>query len=425
MSFGFTQYRRWAVIAGCLLALVGCLFHPAAGADGPPPIQAAAAVLMDADTGVVLFDRSMHERRPVASTTKVMTALLALEHSDPSEEVIIGPSVLTIEGSNVGLKPGDVVRMGDLLPSLLLASGNDAAVAIAEHVGGSITGFASMMNERAAELGAKNSHFTNPHGLYDPNHYSSAYDLGLITCEAFRYPRFAELVGSKVANVELPSAPERVVQLINHNKLLWRADFVDGVKTGFVKESGHCLIASGSHPQNGWRLIAVVLDSPDMYSDARALLEYGFVSFGRHVYAKAGDAIGQAPVTAGKRSRVPALAEWTLASVTGNGLADDFRLEVTLDKLRAPVNKGASVGTARLISPTGGVVASSPLIAGEEVGRSWLKIMAIWLFRLIAGTAAFVLSVRTCAKIVKARRRRRRILSPQGSRPYPGGPRPG
>ena len=378
---------------------------------------------MDADTRLVLFDRNMHARRPIASTTKVMTALLALEHAGPSDEVAVGPSVMTIEGSNVGLKPGDVVRMGDLLPALLLASGNDAAVVIAEHVGGSIAGFADMMNARAAELGARDSHFTNPHGLYDPNHYSSPYDLGLITCQAFRQPRFAELVGAKVAEVMLPSAPGSVVQLINHNKLLWRADFVDGVKTGFVKESGHCLIASGS--RNGWRLIAVVLDSPDIYADARALLDYGFATFSRHLYARAGDAVGQAPVRAGKRSRVPAVAEYALAAVTRPGLVDNCRLEVRLDTLRAPVSKGARVGVARLLSASGKVIVTSPLLAGEEVRRSWLKIIAGWVFRSALVIAVFVLSVRTCAKVIKARRRRRRLLAPQGSGPYPGGPRPG
>jgi len=416
--------RARVSLAAALVAVSWALCAvSAASAAEPPPIQATAAVLMDTDTRAVLFDRNMHARRPIASTTKVMTALLALEHADQAADVTVSASVLSIEGSNVGLKPGDVVRMGDLLPSLLLASGNDAAVAIAEHIGGSIAGFADMMNVRAAELGAHDSHFTNPHGLYDPKHCSSAYDLGLITSEAFRHPRFAELVGSKTAEVQLPSAPEGVVQLVNHNKLLWRADFVDGVKTGFVKESGHCLIASGS--RNGWRLIAVVLDSPDMYADAKALLDYGFAAFSRHVYARAGDAVGQAPVKAGKLSRVPAVAEWTLAAVTGPGVAEDCRLEVRLEKLTAPLRKGARVGMARLVSAGGEVIAASPLVAGEAVPRSWLKIIAAWLFRSAAAIAVFVFSVRTCAKIVKARRRRRRLLATQSSGSYPGGPRSG
>jgi D-alanyl-D-alanine carboxypeptidase (penicillin-binding protein 5/6) len=388
-----------------------------------PAVQGASVVLIDADTRVVLFDKAMHARRPIASTTKVMTALLALEHAGLSDQVAVSPSVLSIEGSNVGLQPGDIVGMDDLLKSLLIASGNDAAVAVAEHVGGSIAGFADMMNARAAELGAYDSHFINPHGLYAPDHYSTAYDLGLITCEAFRHPQFAELVGAKVADVKLPSAPEGVVQLVNHNKLLWRAGFVDGVKTGFVKESGHCLIASGS--RDGWRLIAVVLDSPDVYADAEALLEYGFSAFGRHLYARAGDAVGRTRVSGGKQSQLTAICQHTLACVTGPGLSDDVRLEVRLEKLKAPVAKGAHVGLARLVSARGQVIASSPLVAGEEVPRWWLKIIGTWFLRSAVAVAVFVFVVRTCAKAVKARRRRRRLLAAQGSGPYPGGPRPG
>jgi D-alanyl-D-alanine carboxypeptidase (penicillin-binding protein 5/6) len=417
---------KWAAASAALGAAV-CLFSaaiPIAHAADVPAVQAASAVLMDADTRVVLLDKAMHERRPVASTTKVMTALLALEHGKLSDRVTVSPSVLSLErGSNVGLQPGDVVTMDDLLKSVLLASGNDAAVAVAEHIGGSVQGFADMMNARAAKLGAADTHFVNPHGLYDPNHYSSAYDLGLITAAAFAHPRFAELVASKVVEVSLSSAPEGVVQLINHNRLLWRADFVDGVKTGFVKESGHCLIASGS--KNGWRLIAVVLDSPDMYADAKALLDYGFATFQRQVYARAGNAVGRAAVRSGTHSRVPAVAERTLACVTGPGLTDEgCRLLVKVEKLTAPVAKGAWVGEARLVSGAR-TLAASPLLAGEEVGRSWLKIIAIWLFWIVFVAAAFVFSVRTGAKIVKARRFRRRLLATESGRSCSGGPRQG
>jgi len=417
---------KWAAATAAVGAAV-CLFCagiPIARAADAPAVQAASAVLIDADTGVVLIDKSMHERRPIASTTKVMTALLALEHGKLSDWVTVSPSVLSLErGSNVGLQPSDVAAMDDLLKSLLLASGNDAAVAIAEHLGGSVQRFAGMMNARAAELGAADTHFVNPHGLYDPNHYSSAYDLGLITAAAFAHPRFAELVASKVVEVSLPSAPEGVVQLINHNRLLWRADFVDGVKTGFVKESGHCLIASGS--KKGWRLIAVVLDSPDMYADAKALLDYGFTTFQRQVYARAGDAVGRSAVRSGTHSSVPAVAERTLACVTGPGLTDaGCRLVVKVEKLSAPVAKGAPVGEARLVSGPR-TLAASPLVASEEVRRSWLKIIGTWLFWLVVIAALFVFSVRTGAKIVKARRFRRRLLAAQGGGTHPGGPRQG
>ena len=279
--------------AGPVAAIAALTISLATGlglAAPPPTIQASAAVLVDADTGVVLFEKEMHQPRPIASTTKVMTALLALETEDLDAQVTVTPTVLQLEGSNVGLQPGEVVGLDDLLASLLLSSGNDAAVAIAEHISGSVAAFADLMNSRARELGATDTHFVNPHGLHDPNHYSSAYDLALITREALKHARFRELVGSKVAEVHLPSAPEGKVQLINHNKLLWRAGYANGVKTGFVSQSGHCLIASGA--KNGWELIAVVLDSPDMYAERKALLDYGFSAYRQRVYARAGDAVG-------------------------------------------------------------------------------------------------------------------------------------
>jgi len=398
---------RLAVAAYTLAAAVALLLPTSARAAGAPDIQAAGAVLVDADTGMVLFGKAIDEPRPMASTTKVMTALLALEHSSLDEEVVVGDVVKSVTGSNVGLKPGDVVTMDDLLKSLLLASGNDAAAVIAEHIAGSIEGFADLMNARAAELGAQHTHFVNPHGLYDPDHYASAYDLALITREAFTYPRFRELVGSKVADVSLPSAPENPVQLINHNKLLWRSDYVNGVKTGFVSQSGHCLIAGGV--KDDWQLIAVVLDSPDMYGEAQALLDYGFDRFTHCVYAKRGDAVGRAPIRGGRRSYVPAVCQRTLAAITGPGVGEDYRLEVTLDTLKAPVAPGERAGEARLVAG-GEVLSTSLLVSAEGVPRSRLLVFFVWLLRIAILLVLVGLVIRTYAKALKAHRRRRSRL---------------
>ncbi len=410
-------------IAAWVAAIAILMIFPAASsfAAPPPTIKASAAILVDAETGLVLFDQNMHQPRPIASTTKVMTALLALENGNLSEEVTVSPTVLTLEGSNVGLQPGDVVRLDDLLASLLLSSGNDAAVAIAEHISGSVADFANLMNSRAKELGATDSNFVNPHGLHDPNHYSSAYDLALITREAFKHARFRELVGAKVAEVHLPSAPEGKVQLINHNKLLWRTDYANGVKTGFVSQSGHCLIASGG--KNGWDLIAVVLDSPDMYVESKALLDYGFKTYRQRVYAHAGDAVGRIRVKGGKQRSIPAICEKTIACVSGPGLNDDCRFEVKLTKLKAPITKGTVAGEAQLL--VGDMVLSqSRVLAGETVARSWLVIFFSWILRLVLSLTVLVMITRTYGKTVQARRRRRRLLAAQSSRPDPGGSRP-
>ena len=411
--------------AGPVAAIAALTISLATGlglAAPPPTIEAKAAVLVDADTGVVLFEKEMHQPRPIASTTKVMTALLALETEDLDAQVTVSPTVLQLEGSNVGLQPGEVVGLDDLLASLLLSSGNDAAVAIAEHISGSVAAFADLMNSRARELGATDTHFVNPHGLHDPNHYSSAYDLALITREALKHARFRELVGSKVVEVHLPSAPEGKVQLINHNKLLWRVGYANGVKTGFVSQSGHCLIASGA--KNGWELIAVVLDSPDMYAEAKALLDYGFSAYRQRVYARAGDAVGRIRVSAGRKISIPAICEKTVACAVGPGLGDDCEFEVRLTKLKAPVTQGAVAGEARLLLGDR-VLSHSRLLAGESVAKSRLIVFLIWVMRAALSLTVLVMITRTYGKAVKANRRRRRRLAPQGSRPDPGGPRPG
>jgi len=399
---------RLAATARTLAAVAAILCGTLTASAAPAPdIQAAAAVLIDQDTGTVLFSKAMDEPRPMASTTKVMTALLALEHSNLDEQVVVSDVVNTITGSNVGLKPGDVVTMDNLLKSLLLASGNDAAAVIAEHISGSVEAFADLMNSRARELGAERTHFVNPHGLYDPDHYASAHDLALITREAFTSPRFRELVGSKVANVSLPSAPENPVQLINHNKLLWRSDDVNGVKTGYVRQSGHCLIVGGK--RDGWQLIAVLLDSPDMYGEAQSLLDYGFGSFTHCVYAEQGDAVGRAPIRGGRRSYVPAVCQRTLAAITGPGVGGDYRLEVTLNTLKAPVEPGARAGEARLVGG-GEVLSTSPLVSAVAVPRSRLIVFFVWLLRIAIGLVLLGLAIRTYAKALKAHRRRRSRL---------------
>ncbi len=395
--------RLAAGIARAGATLVLSLLSSIPGLAAPPDIQAGAAVLIDADTGTVLYRKSAHDSRPMASTTKVMTALLALEQADLDEEATVSTVVNTISGSRVGLRPGDVVRMDDLLTALLVDSANDAAAVIAEHISGSVEDFADLMNARAEQLGATDTHFVNPHGLYDPNHYASAYDLALITDEAFAHDRFRQLVSAKVANVSLPSSQEGTVRLINHNKLLWRADFATGVKTGYVRQSGHCLIASGE--KGGWQLIAVLLDSPDMYGEAQALLQYGFASFDHHVYARPGDAVGRARVRGGRRSDVPAVCQKTLSGISGPGVGEDSRLEVTLNTLKAPVSQGDPAGEALLISG-GRVLASTPLLAGEDISRSRLLTFGIWLLRITVLLVLLVLLTRTYAKALKAHRRR-------------------
>jgi D-alanyl-D-alanine carboxypeptidase (penicillin-binding protein 5/6) len=228
-----------------------------------PLLSAPAALLGDSDTGQVLAQLDANQPRAMASTTKIMTALLVLERANLADQVVIAPTAL-VGGSTMGLTAGEVLSVEDLLWGLLLNSGNDAAVALAEHVAGSEVAFVQMMNQRAAELGMVNTRFANPHGLDAPDHYSSAFDLWLVTQEALKYPLFRQIVAT-------PAHAAAGRQLFNQNELLTSYPDADGVKTGTTVAAGESIVGSASPA--GHRAVAVVLGSQDRYSDARALFD--------------------------------------------------------------------------------------------------------------------------------------------------------
>ncbi len=408
--------------AAALLAAV-CLLASSASSpavDTRPAAPSPSAVLIDTNSGTVLFDQHRHDRRPMASTTKIMTALVTLESANLDDTVTATEACTKTEGSCLALKPGERVKLDDLLAALLLKSANDGAVAIAEHVSGSVEAFVARMNQRAKELGANDTHFANPNGLYDPNHYSSAYDLALITREAMKHPRFRELVRSKTVDIWRPDIA-LTERMINHNKLLWRDDTVDGVKTGYVKESGHCLVASAT--RNEWQLIAVTLgaaSAQDAYTNCQNLLEYGFAKFHQEVFCRRGDAVGRARVAYGAQRATPAVCQYPLSTVLGPGLPAGARLEVKTKALRAPVKVGETAGEARVLRD-GKVIARTPLLVAEAVPKSRLVVAGVWTIRTVGLLVLAAVLVRTNAKIVKAYRRRGRRLPPQGRGPDPRG----
>ncbi|TMI89042.1 MAG: D-alanyl-D-alanine carboxypeptidase [Bacillati bacterium ANGP1] len=249
---------------------------PRASQAGPFRLTATAAVLMDAESGQVLFGRNPSLVWPPASTTKIMTALVALERAHLDTPIGITSAAAGFRiGSVLGLPADAKVPLRDLLYAMMLSSANDVAVAVAQGVGGSVPAFAALMNERAAQLGATQTHFTSPHGLYDRDHFSTAYDLALITRAAMQNPTFREIVHTRRWMFSVPGRRPR--WLINHNKLLAWYPGADGVKTGYVHQSGHTLVASAT--RNNLRLIAVLLNPRDLWGDAARLLDYGFTHF--------------------------------------------------------------------------------------------------------------------------------------------------
>jgi len=259
-----------------------------------PYVTAHSAVLLDSETGELLYDRDGNVQRPPASTTKIMTAILALELTEPEEITTVSEKAGSVGESSIYLDKGDKIKIGELLEGALLSSGNDACVALAEKTAGSQDEFIRLMNQKAASLGAYRTNFVNPNGLPDPNHYSTAFDLALITRYAMNNPQFAEIVSQKYSVVSFEE-PRKSQNAKNTNKLLWNYPLADGVKTGTTNAAGKCLVASAS--KDGRRLICVVLNAPDRFGDAQRLLQWGFDYTGIIEIGKKGDVAGNFPIS--------------------------------------------------------------------------------------------------------------------------------
>ena len=272
------HWRNRAAALGLSLCLVGALC-PVARAAGPE-VSAQSAVVLTADTGTVLFEKDGHTPRPVASTTKIMTALLALEAAQEQGDplVDITQEMVAVEGSSMGLQAGDSISLTGLAAGMLLASGNDAANAAALYLDGSLESFAARMNQRAAALGMEDTHFVTPSGLDGVDaqglaHLSTAYDMALLARAALEDQAFRQLCSSPSLAVEF-AEPVKRVTYTNHNKLLTQYQGCVGVKTGFTKEAGRCLVSAAE--RDGALLIAVTLNAPNDWQDHTALLDYGF-----------------------------------------------------------------------------------------------------------------------------------------------------
>lgn len=237
-----------------------------------PAVSARAAVVMDGNSGQVVYEKKGDERVYPASTTKIMTALLGIEYGQLDREVTVTGEAIGVEGSSIYLVAGEQLSMEDLLYAAMLRSGNDAATAIAMEVGGSVEAFAELMNRRALELGAINTHFVNPTGLYDENHYTTAYDMALIGRAAMQNPTFAKIAGTKSWTATRQEG--RDPYFYNKNKVVQQYEGGTGVKIGYTKASGRTLVASSE--REGRSVICVVMDAPDWFNDAYRLMDWAY-----------------------------------------------------------------------------------------------------------------------------------------------------
>ncbi len=357
------------LLAACEPAAVASAPHrivrshaPASNGDAVR-VTATAAILVDAATGQVLYDRNSRLTWPPASTTKIMTALVALERARLDTPIEVSRPVARFrEGTVVGLPEHAMIPLHDLLYALMLPSGNDVALAIAEGVGGSVPAFVDLMNEKAAALGATQTRFTAPHGLYDPDHYTTAYDLSLIARAAMQYPVFREIVHTRSWLFAVPGRPVR--RLFNHNRFLSRFAGADGIKTGYVHESGMTLVASAT--RDGWRLIAVVLHSRDMYGDASRLMNLGFTRYRPTLLVSAGDPLAAFHISGADAPLIGTVGEPVYADLAA---ADTVERQATLDDhLTLPIRRGMRMGEIRFYA-SGQLLRTVPLVSASDINR--------------------------------------------------------
>jgi D-alanyl-D-alanine carboxypeptidase (penicillin-binding protein 5/6) len=231
-------------------------------------------IVMEADKMEVLKSYNENAKLPMASTTKIMTALIVIENCKLDEKVTIPAQAVGIEGSSIYLREGEVLTVEELLYGLMLRSGNDSSVALALYVAGSVENFAIMMNIRAESMGLTNTHFVNPNGLHDDNHYTTSFDLGTIACVAMQNPIFRNIVGTKTTVI---AEGESTRYLKNKNKILYNYEGGNGIKTGYTKKAGRCLVASAE--RNGVTMISVALNRSAMFEECSSLLDYAFENF--------------------------------------------------------------------------------------------------------------------------------------------------
>jgi D-alanyl-D-alanine carboxypeptidase (penicillin-binding protein 5/6) len=364
--------------------------------------------LIDASTGQVLFEKNADVPRPPASTTKIMTAILLLESLAPDEIITASKAANETGGSSLSLAEGESITARDMLYALMLRSANDGCVAVAERIAGSEARFVEMMNEKARQIGCTRTRFVNCNGLNCDGHVTTARDLANMARYASRYPEFNEATRSKTRQITRSTASKDFV-LKNHAKFLWKFPGADGVKTGWTVPAGRCFV--GSATWNGWRLISVVLNSPDMVGETSLLMKYGFSKFERIDAGAPGAAFGSVSVDGGDPGSVPALLKEPLRIVRPKGGSAPYELRTVFDSVSAPIDAGAKVGVveARFEGKTLGsgiLVAASPvarsaMVAATGRGQRWY----LWLAALVG-----LIGLRYGSSYSKAARIRRHRL---------------
>lgn len=356
-----------------LFAIV--LFIPVVKAEDSLDLDSASAILIDASSGKVLYEKNSDEKLPMASMTKIMSMLLIMEQINNgtlnyTDKVIISKNASSMGGSQVFLQEGEEYKVEDLLKCIAVSSANDAVVAMSEKISGSVQEFVTLMNEKAKSLGLANTNFANPHGLDNENHYSSARDMATLAKELLKYPDILKYTSIYEDYLTKPDGSQ--IWLVNTNRLVRFYDGVDGLKTGFTTDAGYCLTATAK--KNELRLISVVMKSStadNRSKDTATLLTYGFNSFKNNVIYSKDKELGEVLVEKGKLDKIKVYLKEDATELLGViEKAKDYSFHINVDKIKAPLTKNSIVGTAQIIDNEGNIIDEKDVIIKEDVVKA-------------------------------------------------------
>ncbi len=393
-------------------------------ANSEPEITGQYAVLMDYETGQVLYEKNASAKLYPASTTKAWTAYLVIKYAKDLNATIEIKDFEPVEGSSMYLKNGERFTVKQLLDALLIQSANDTAVVLAEHISGSVENFAKLMNEEAKKIGAKNTHFNNPHGLPDENHYTTAYDMALLARECMNNSVFRNIVKTKDVEYLSNETSEISRHFYNSNKLLnekspYYYSAVDGIKTGYTKVAGRCLLTSGI--KNNKRLIAAVFkaDGDNIYIDTKSLLEYGFNNFSSHTILDKDKHTKTESLFLSKQGELIYKPESSYKVILPNGTdTSDYEFKYELTNTRLPIKKGDKVGYLEIYEEKN-LKSTIPLISENNVTSvfgfigniNFLKTLAIAVVSILVLVILVGFLIRNFIIINKRRKQRRNMFS--------------
>lgn len=311
----------------------------------PPSVSAETAIVIEAESGKIIYEKKADQKAYPASITKILTALLAVEQGDLDKKVKVSDNAAGVEGSSIYLEKGELIPLKDLVYGLMLRSGNDAAIAIAEEVGGTKEGFVDMMNTRVQEIGAVNTHFMNPNGLHDDDHYTTAHDMALISREAMKNSAFREVAKAKSWNAD--RGVGKYNYFYNKNKVVYQYDGGTGIKIGFTKTAGRTLVASSE--RDGMELICVVLNAPDWFNDTYHLMDYGYAQYEKSVIAQGEKALKAVKVLQGEKDHVFIGPKEDVTCPIRKGEPGNIAIEYVMDTaVTAPIHRWDQAGELKI-----------------------------------------------------------------------------